>query len=268
MSWLQCPVRGVMLDITGVLYESGGLAIPGSVDATERLRASGIAVVLVSNESTQPTHQLVAKLQRLGFSWVTEGDVITPVPAVKEVIRQERLNPHLLVHDDVVSEFDSVVSADKPKTCVVVGDADANFSFENMNDAFNCLLAMDDPKLYCLGRGRYYRHNNRLQLDVGAFTAALEFATGTTAAVVGKPGKLYYQNALDHLKMIASEVVMVGDDLHGDVIGSGEAVGCRAVLVRTGKFQAAWEGHQAASFVADNLAHCVQEILQAKPSWS
>lgn len=35
-TWLQAPVRGAMLDITGVLYESGGPAIEGSSDAIER----------------------------------------------------------------------------------------------------------------------------------------------------------------------------------------------------------------------------------------
>ena len=37
--WLQKPVKGVLLDITGVLYNSGkglGQAIPGSINAVER----------------------------------------------------------------------------------------------------------------------------------------------------------------------------------------------------------------------------------------
>ena len=38
-SWLQRKVEGVLLDITGVLYNSGqggGEAIPGSVEAVQR----------------------------------------------------------------------------------------------------------------------------------------------------------------------------------------------------------------------------------------
>jgi ribonucleotide monophosphatase NagD (HAD superfamily) len=37
--WLQKSVKGVLLDITGVLYNSGqglGQAIPGSITAVER----------------------------------------------------------------------------------------------------------------------------------------------------------------------------------------------------------------------------------------
>jgi phospholysine phosphohistidine inorganic pyrophosphate phosphatase len=38
-SWLSRPINGVLLDITGVLYNSGsgdGEAIAGSIDAVER----------------------------------------------------------------------------------------------------------------------------------------------------------------------------------------------------------------------------------------
>ena len=57
--------------------------------------------MLVSNETTQPTTDLVAKLHILGFTWVTEDDVMTPVPAVKDVIKHEGLNPYLVVHKQV-----------------------------------------------------------------------------------------------------------------------------------------------------------------------
>jgi len=39
MSWLTKPLAGLLIDITGVLYESGaggGSAIPGSCSAIER----------------------------------------------------------------------------------------------------------------------------------------------------------------------------------------------------------------------------------------
>ena len=42
--------------------------------------------------------------------------------------------------------------------------------------------------LYCLGKGKFYREDGDLTLDVGPFAAALEFATDRKAIVVGKPG--------------------------------------------------------------------------------
>ena len=60
---------------------------------------------------------------------------------------------------------------------------------------------------------------------------------------------------------------MIGDDLYGDVIGGRDA-GCRSVLVRTGKFRPEWGDHGAPCMVADNLAHAVDKILEAKNNWS
>ena len=61
--------------------------------------------------------------------------------------------PSYTVLPQVEQEFSSVMSSSKEKSCVVVGDADFNFSFENMNAAFNALLTMKDPTLFCLGKG-------------------------------------------------------------------------------------------------------------------
>ncbi|XP_018018898.1 phospholysine phosphohistidine inorganic pyrophosphate phosphatase [Hyalella azteca] len=253
-------VRGLMLDVTGVLYESGGCAVPGGPAALQRLRERGYKVVLVSNESTQPTSVLVDKLRGLGYSYLTVDDVITPVPAVIDVIRQRSLNPHLLVHEQVVQEFDCVLQ-EAPATCVVVGDAEDNFSYARLNAAFSCLLNMPHPTLFSLGRGMYYRHGAALRLDVGAFTAALEAATGVTAEIIGKPSSLYFHSALKRLGLQPSQVVMVGDDLQGDVVGARE-VGCRAVLVQTGKYRAEWATHPAPTFVARDLAHAVARVLE------
>ena len=59
---------------------------------------------------------------------------------------------------------------------------------------------------------------------------------------------------------------MVGDDLYGDVIGGSEA-GCRSVLVRTGKFQKAWESHSAPAAIVNRLSEAVDLILEAQSKW-
>jgi ribonucleotide monophosphatase NagD (HAD superfamily) len=75
-----------------------------------------------------------------------------------------------------------------------------------------------------------------LSLDAGAFVAALEFATGADAHVVGKPARGFFASALADLGVAAGDAVMVGDDVESD-IGGALAAGLSAVLVRTGKFR-------------------------------
>ncbi len=68
--------------------------------------------------------------------------------------------------------------------------------------------------------------------------AALEYATGREATVVGKPSPAYYAEALAAVGATghAARVAMIGDDLWSDVAGAQRA-GCQGWLVRTGKFR-------------------------------
>jgi ribonucleotide monophosphatase NagD (HAD superfamily) len=72
-------------------------------------------------------------------------------------------------------------------------------------------------------------------IDAGAFVAALEFATGVTAEVVGKPSVAFFHLCIADLSLSPHEVVVVGDDPMNDGAG-GAAAGCRTALVRTGKW--------------------------------
>ncbi|XP_049773955.1 phospholysine phosphohistidine inorganic pyrophosphate phosphatase-like [Schistocerca cancellata] len=150
MSTLKLPQRinGVLLDITGVLKD-GSSAIPGSVEAVNRLKKAGLAIKLLTNETQVTRSSLCLTLSKMGYC-VTEHDIIPPCPALVDLLRKEKLRPHLLVHPDVLSEFDGLNKEDP--NCVVVGDAAENFSYENLNKAFRILIDMDKPRLFSMGR--------------------------------------------------------------------------------------------------------------------
>eukprot|EP00088_Acartia_fossae_P015958 TRINITY_DN18871_c0_g1_i2.p1 TRINITY_DN18871_c0_g1~~TRINITY_DN18871_c0_g1_i2.p1 ORF type:complete len:266 (-),score=37.13 TRINITY_DN18871_c0_g1_i2:172-969(-) len=256
-------VKGVLCDITGVLKESAttadGVAIQGSIEAIERLRKAGIQVKYVTNECQCTRKSLHQKLLRLGFS-MSEESIMPPAFAAREVINKENLRPHFLVHDNVLPDFEGI-DTDDPN-CVVVGDAVEKFTYDNMNHAFR-LLKEKKCKLISLGKGKYYREDGQLTLDVGPFTAALEFASDQNAMVCGKPDPLFFQAGLMSLGLTAEEVVMVGDDIVSDV-GGAQKANIRGVLVRTGKFTAQDENHPVVKpdLIVDNLKQLVDVILQ------
>lgn len=262
--WLQNPIEGVLLDITGVLIESGegiGTLIPGSVNAVQRLKESGIPVRLVTNETCSTRSAVVEKLRSHGYD-VSEADIFSPVPAIVAVLKERNLSPHLLVHPAIEKEFSAVIKGSP--TCVVIGDADEGFSFSNMNNAFRVLRAMDKPTLFSLGYGKYYKHKGQLQLDVGAFANALEFACDIKSEIVGKPSPQFFGGALKDIGITADKAVMIGDDIVSDV-GGAQKCGLRGVLVRTGKYIPANENHPIVkpNFIANNLSDAVELIVNA-----
>ncbi|MGH0114367.1 UNVERIFIED_CONTAM: hypothetical protein FKN15_003261 [Acipenser sinensis] len=174
--WKDCinNLKGVVLDICGVLYDSGeggGVPIPGSVEAVKRIKASGLKLRFCTNETQATRDKFVAKLQRMGFD-ISVNEVFSPVPAACKILKDRGLRPHLLVYDEVVPEFADVDKSNP--NCVVVGDAADNFSYKNVNEAFRVLIGLEKPVLISLGRGRYYKETDGLKLDVGVYMKALE----------------------------------------------------------------------------------------------
>ncbi|XP_054625547.1 phospholysine phosphohistidine inorganic pyrophosphate phosphatase isoform X2 [Dunckerocampus dactyliophorus] len=234
--WPSCAksLKGVILDMCGVLYDSGegdGVAIPGSIEAVRKLKASDLKLRFCTNESQASRDKFVAKLQRLGFD-ISVEEVFSPAPAAVAVLKQRGLRPHLLVYDALLPEFDSVNKSDP--NCVVIGDAAEKFSYQNMNKAFRVLIGLEKPVLFSLGKGKYYKEMDGLKLDVGVYMKALE-------------------------------VMMIGDDLVNDV-GGAQQCGMKGVQVRTGKYRPSDQNHPTvvADGTVDDLAQAVDMILSGR----
>lgn len=257
-------IRGLLLDISGVLYDSGGegggVPIPGSIEAVKKIKASGLKLRFCTNETQVTRDKLVEKLQRLGFDIVV-NEITAPAPAACHVLKERNLRPHLLIHEDVVPEFAGVDKSNP--NCVVVGDAAENFSYKNLNEAFRVLIGLDNPVLISMGRGRYYKETDGLKLDVGVYMKALEYACDIQAEVVGKPAKMFFQSALAEMGIEPHQAIMIGDDIVNDV-GGAQQSGMRALQVRTGKYRPCDEHHAEvkADGYVNNLAEAVDVILK------
>jgi HAD superfamily hydrolase (TIGR01458 family) len=103
-----------------------------------------------------------------------------------------------------------------------------------MNLAFRLLL--DGAILLALEKDRFWMGRDGLLLSAGPFVAALEYASGKSAEVIGKPSPQFFRLALDSMDAVPGESAMIGDDILTD-IGGAMALGMKGILVRTGKFR-------------------------------
>lgn len=258
-SKLQWDVKGILLDITGVLYESGQGAIKGSAESIEKLRQKKIPFRFVTNETQRTRPDLASKLNSVGFS-LSESEILSPGIVTSAYLKKMNLRPFLLVHPQLLPEF-SDCDQTSPN-CVVIGDAAEGFSYENMNKAFQLLLQSENPILISMGKGKYYKEKGEIVMDLGGFTAALEFAVGIEAKVIGKPSPDYFGAALEEMGINPSQAVMVGDDINSDV-HAAQKCGMKGVLVKTGKFRESDMNHPVVKpdAIVDNLAHFVDSLL-------
>ena len=231
-------VDGLLLDIDGVLAVSWE-PIAGSVESLSWIRNQAVPFKLITNTTTHTREALATTLRDAGFA-VEATDIVTAVAATAEYLRTHHADARVFLLSDGDPRADlegiTLVGPSEPADVVVIGGAGPDFTYPALNHTFG--LLNDGAALIGMHRNLYWRTADGLQLDGGAYIAALEEATGTEATICGKPAPAYFEAALEMLGVPAARAVMVGDDVANDVLGS-QAIGMTGVLVRTGKFRPA-----------------------------
>jgi len=252
---LPSAPQAILIDLAGVLHIDDE-PIAGAADALADLRASGLPIRFLTNTTRSPRSRIVAKLRQMGFE-VEADEILTAVLATRNLVRQRKLHPHYLVHPDIAEE---IGCSHAEPDAVVLGDAGHHFNFESLNRVFR--LLMQGLPFIAMARNRYFMEIDGLTLDMGTFVSGLEYSSGRTAEVVGKPAIPFFHAALDELGIAPEQAVLIGDDLADD-IGGAQATGIPGILVRTGKFRKTDEDHPLIrpALILDDFPAAVARLL-------
>jgi HAD superfamily hydrolase (TIGR01458 family) len=250
----------ILLDIDGVLHVSGE-AIPGAQAAVAKLRASGHRLRFVTNNSTTPRTRLAEELRGLGFELSDDELQTTPRAAARELAGKRVF---ALVMSSVVPDLEGLELVGDGASAVLIGGCDESFEPNQVFSYMNLARAFAEiqlgAELYCLHKNPWWQTSRGPQLDGGAFVAGLEYATGVTATVLGKPSAAYFAAALDALDAEPELTWLVGDDIDADVRGA-QGFGMKTALVRTGKFRP--EALEGTTIVPDVVLSSVASF----PDW-
>jgi HAD superfamily hydrolase (TIGR01458 family) len=232
-------VHGLLIDLDGVLY-IGETPVPGAQHVLKKLATEEVPRRYLTNTTTRTAASVIQKLQRLGFD-VHEREVFSPITATVRFLRnlgKPSVNP--VVRDSVLPAFNEFPRNDDRPDYVVVGDIGAAWSYPLVNTIFSQLHA--GAELIAMHKNKFFQGEEGLQVDIGAFVAGLEYVSGKTAKVIGKPSRDFFELALDSLQLSASQVAMIGDDIDTD-IGGAKRLGMYGVLVKTGKYRKGYESN-------------------------
>jgi len=254
-------MRALLFDLDGVLYQSDRV-IDGAVETLRWFEQRGIPHLFVTNTSSKPRSALVDRLSSMGLSVSAEQIFTPPVAAYDYLTANDAMPLALFVRELTREDFEGLDiladDAEQGAGSVVIGDIGEAWDFPTLNRAFRLLMADPQPVLIALGMSRYAQGRDGLVLDVAPFIKALEHAADCEAVVMGKPANAFFDAAVRKLGTSAAEVVMIGDDIRGDV-GGAQAAGLAGVLVRTGKFRPKdLEGEVRPDAVLDSVADLPQ----------
>jgi phospholysine phosphohistidine inorganic pyrophosphate phosphatase len=232
-------MRGILFDLDGVLYNSEE-PIAGAAETVRWVQSQRIPHLFVTNTTSRGRAALVDKLHRFGIQAELD-QILTPCNAAAEWLKTRTDGKAaLFINPNARMEFEGVPCASEAFETdvryIVLGDMEDAWDFHTLNRAFRLLHANPEATLIALGMTRYWRAQDGIRLDAGPFVAALEYATGRKASVMGKPAVPFFRAAAERLGLPGRQTVMVGDDIETDIAGAQKA-GLRNVLLQTGKFR-------------------------------
>lgn len=227
------PVQGFLIDLDGVLY-IGDKPIKGAVDAVAWLAESGFPYLFLTNLTRYNHEHVHERLLEMGFKTAIDQLFTAPLAAAEWLREQKAKKIFLVAGADLGPDFHDFEITDQEPDYVVVGDLGERFDYGILNKAFQMLV--EGAELLALQKNRFWRKNGEIIMDAGGFVSALEFASGKTATLIGKPAEEFFELAAKKLELDKESVAMVGDDLEVDIVGAQEA-GLRGILVKTGVYK-------------------------------
>ena len=221
-----------MLDLDGTLYY-GGAPFPHAAQAIAALREMGFQLRFLTNTDSKTVSTLHHELAEMGLA-IEEEEIFSAASAAMHFLRQHpEKRSYCLVSHELATEFASFLAGEGAVDYVIVGDFRDSVSYEKLNTAFRHVIG--GAEIIALQKGRYFVSSDGYNLDTGAFVQLLEYGSGKTARVIGKPSPDFFRLAIDQIDCSPEQVVVVGDDVTTDIAGA-QAIGALSVLVRTGKY--------------------------------
>jgi glycerol-1-phosphatase len=229
----------VLLDLDGCVWV-GDAPTPRAQDAIAALREAHKGIAFVTNDGRHADDDYVRKLWRLGFQ-ASREEVVTVGGALQHVLAESEHRTAFVVGSPAVHRHvgdaglrilngsDLAARAD-----VVVVAAHDDFDYAELRGAVQAVLR--GAALVCGGRDATFPMPDGPWPGAGPIVAAIEYATGVTAASVGKPEPQLFLTALDRLG--PGRALVVGDRLDADAAGA-RAAGLDCAIVLTGATSAA-----------------------------
>jgi 4-nitrophenyl phosphatase len=261
---LDRPV--VCCDLDGVIWR-GDQPIAGAPEGVVQLRAAGVRVGFVSNNSSQPVGEVVAKLVAAGVP-ASGDDVITSALAAASLLAASlRPNAPVLAcaGSGVVEALGDVGlrAVDRPPADAVVVGLHRDFDFDELDRA--SAAVRDGARFIATNLDATYPVAGGMIPGSGAIAAAVATASGREPEVAGKPEPAMVSLVRDRL---GPNGIVVGDRPTSDGALADE-LGWPFALVLSGvTSRAPRPGGEAIPepeppFVADDLGALVPQLIAA-----
>jgi HAD superfamily hydrolase (TIGR01458 family) len=256
-------VDTVLLDLDGTLYE-GSRLVPGAPEAVAALRAAGLTVRFTTNTDAVPPAAVAERLAGFGIE-AEPGELVTPVAVAARLLAAAGGRALVIASAAVRAELAAWLAGpgERPSH-VVVADPSYGATYDDLDRAFQAVAA--GAELVATQVNKVARRDDGEHLDTGGWVRLLEYASGATARVLGKPAPDFFLLPLAAIGRGPATTVVVGDDPATD-IAAAAAIGAASVLVATGKGAGAEPGPPGTPAAPDASIASVAELPALLRGW-
>jgi HAD superfamily hydrolase (TIGR01458 family) len=215
--------RHLLMDIEGtIVLDKRYTPVPGSVSWLNSLAERGVAVRLVTNNTTESPNDLYRILSRKGFKF-NRDDYFTCLTEAIVLMRQKKVRSCLVLANYRVKEYlksEGIKPLNSYQVDSILIGYDPTLTYRKLNLAVKAIIE-NGAILFTLHRNRRFVNERReIAMSAGPITAALEFATLTRAVVCGKPSRRFFLDSIKGWEVTREKILMVSDDPFADLIGA------------------------------------------------
>lgn len=239
----------IFFDAYGVIKNYKGL-IPGIEKTFDYLIEQKKEYFIITNDASRSPEQLAASFNKLGLMTVNPDHIISSGMLAKEYL-------DLKVKDGIVAYLGTEnsahyiessglrtlpVSAIDEKNwhevnALVLLDDEGFDWYTDINKAVNLLRQRTIPAIVANTDNIYPVAKNDVSIAIGGIATMIESIVGKRFIRFGKPDSQIFIFAYEHVRsfkpVTKSEILMIGDTLHTDIIGANK-FGLDTMLVLTG----------------------------------
>jgi HAD superfamily hydrolase (TIGR01457 family) len=222
----------VLFDLDGVLYR-GGDPIPAAAEAVGKLRADGIGVSFVTNNSSATREEVARRLTGFGIE-ANPDEVASSAGATADLLARSGVRLAFVIGETgirsaLVDRGIEVLDGEPASVDAVVVGWDRSADYAKLRRA--SLLVQGGARLVATNADAAYPAPDGLWPGAGALLAAVVTTTGATPEIVGKPHAPLFELARESAG--GTRALFVGDRLDTDIAGAA-ALGWDSLLVLTG----------------------------------
>ncbi len=235
MMWHMRDLAAWLIDLDGVVYRGDRLC-PGAAEFVRWLGEQGRKYLFLTNSSAGGRAQVAAKLTRLGIPCEARGVLGAGEAAVQALARRFPGGGVYLVGERPIEELLAahglrLVNGSGARADVVLCCIDRGFDYAKLAGAVRAIE--QGAAFVAANRDARLPQPTGVLPACGAMVAAIEACCGFAPEIIGKPEPGLFLEAMRQLGCAPQDTVMIGDNLHADVLGARRA-GIASVLLLSG----------------------------------